>query len=99
MWTGPHRFSPVFLRIQERKDQLRLRSMALGGKRPDRTGLPNTTHSLRDHSFAETKDNPVKPDNYTVHSSVRTNADQGPGLNGLDLRVEPGLDLFGPART
>src|SRR6266511_1348486 len=24
---------------------------------------------------------------------------QGPGLNGLDLRVKPGLDLFGPART
>src|SRR6266511_3083705 len=42
MWTSPHRFSPVFLRIQERKDWLRLWSMALGVKRPDQTGLPNT---------------------------------------------------------
>ena len=53
MWTGPHRFGPVFSRIQKRKDQLQLQSMALGVKRPDWTGLPNTSwDSLRVGSFA-----------------------------------------------
>jgi len=42
MWTGPHQFGPVFLRIRKWKDQLWLRSMALGVKKPDWTGLPNT---------------------------------------------------------
>ena len=52
MWTGPHRFSPVFSRIQKRKNWLRLRSMALGVKRPDQTRLPNTrnTVSFKMHS-------------------------------------------------
>ena len=61
MWTGPHRFGPVFSRIQKRKDRLRLRSMALGVERPDRTGLPNTTQNKNKPSKALRKHSPRNP--------------------------------------
>src|SRR6266571_3497108 len=46
MWTGPHQFGPIFSRIQKRKDRW-LRSMALGVKRLDWTGLPNTSDAVK----------------------------------------------------
>src|SRR6266545_539258 len=43
MWTGPCRFSLVFLGFQKLKDWSWSQSMALGVKKLDWTGLPNTT--------------------------------------------------------
>ena len=42
MWTSPRRFGLVFLGFQKLKDWSQSRSMALGVKKPDWTGLPNT---------------------------------------------------------
>ena len=46
--TSLLRFGPVFCSFSNWEDRLRLRSKALGAKRPDRTGLSNTNIYVKD---------------------------------------------------
>jgi hypothetical protein len=65
------RFGPVFARFSFYEDRSRSRSKPLKGKRPDRTGLSNTTYSIHrtpDVAFGEESNDSDVQESFMRHA-------------------------------